>query len=127
MMILGKNSGGKSKLGGHTAYGSQYRGGSAPTYHRGGMSSQGQQARQIKGNPYVDIFFGIYEEAEEVLELMRASVDKYGFVTVGHLYSVCGIENNHTHHTWGWTDVSRVGIARGTDGYYIDLPNPVAK
>jgi len=127
MSILGKSSSGKSKFGGPTSYGRQYRGGGGPTYHRGGSSQGYQQARQIKSAPYEDIFFESHQDAEVVLDIMKETIHDYGWVSVGHLYSVCGITNNHTHHGWGWTDVSRVGISRDGPGYYIELPNPVGK
>ena len=128
MSILGKSSGGsKAKFGRHTSYGSQYRSG-GPTYHKAGSSQQGyHQAQQIKSAPYKTIFFDNHQDAEEVLEIMAATIREYGFITVGHLYSTCEISNNHTHHAWGWTDVSRVGISRDQPGYFIDLPNPVSK
>ena len=127
MSILGKSSSGGKKYGGHTSYGRQYRGGGGPTYHRGGASQGYQQARQIKNAPYEPIFFDNHQDAEVVLETMASTIHEFGFITVGHLYSVCGITNNHTHHSWGWTDVSRVGISRDQPGYFIDLPNPVSK
>ena len=130
MMILGKSSGGGSSQysGGHTSYNSRYRS-TSPTYHRGTLARQGQhqQARRIQDSPYEDIFFGIHQEAEDVLNIMKDTIHEYGWVSVGHLYSICGISNNHTHHSWGWTNVSNVDIGRETRGFYIDLPNPVAK
>lgn len=126
MMILGNTSGGK-KFGGHTSYNSQYRN-NGPTYHKSGGSSHGyQQARHIKTAPYKTIFFDSHQDAEEVLGIMVDAINEFGFITVGHLYSICGITNNPSHHAWGWTDVSRVGISRDQPGYYIDLPNPVSK
>jgi len=126
MMILGKGPGNKSRFGGHTSYNSRYQSG-GPTYHRSGQSYSQQQARQVKNDPYDRIFFESYQDAEEVLEIMQATIQDFGLVTVGHLYSICGITNNHTHFAWGWTNVDRVGISRDNPGYYIDLPNPVAK
>lgn len=130
MLILGKSGGGnKPRFGGNnTSYNSQYRS-SGPTYHRGGRSGSQNyhQAQQVKSAPYKTIFFGHHEDAEDVLNIMKDTIHEFGWVSVGHLYSICGITNNHTHHSWGWTDVSRVGISRDQPGYFIDLPNPVAK
>jgi hypothetical protein len=128
MTILGKASdSSRGRVGGHhTAYSNPYRSNS-PTYHSSNRSSGYQQARRIQSSPYTDIYFESHRDAEEALEVMKAIVQEYGWVSVGHLYSSLGITNNHTHHAWGWTDVSRVGISRDDAGFYIDLPNPVSK
>jgi len=133
MMILGKSSGGgATRLGGrHTQYNNAYRGNRSsnnrPSYHRaGGGYTDRQQARTIQSSPYEDIFFGVHQDAEDVLNIMRDVVQEFGWCSVGHLYSIVGISNNHTHHAWGWISVDGVGIARDGGGYFIDLPNPVS-
>jgi hypothetical protein len=127
MMILGKSSGGKGRYGGRTSYNSQYRSG-GPTYHRGGSAYRDyQQARQISNSPYKTIVFDTYQDADHVLGIMHDTIQEFGFVSVAHLYSICGITNNHTHHSWAWTSVDKVGISRDGAGYFIDLPNPVAR
>jgi hypothetical protein len=130
MMILGDGPGtGPKRYGGRTSYHSTYR--QRPnqtTYHRGDRHQRyGHTPRVIQDSPYQDIFFGIHQEAEDVLNIMKDTIHEYGWCSVGHLYSICGITNNHTHHSWGWTDVTNVGIGRADRGFFIDLPNPVAK
>ena len=129
MMILGSSSStNSSRLGGRRmSYNSQYRS-NRPTYRRAGESGRNyHQAQKIQETPYEDIFFGNYADAEDVLNIMKETIREFGWCSVGHLYSVCGIDNNHTHHSWGWTNVNHVGITRADQGFFIDLPNPVAK
>lgn len=124
MLILKENSG-IGRFGGasHTSYNRPYRASSAATYHR---SSYGMapQRRVLQETPYEDIVFGSRAEAEDVWRIMMGVIEEYGVITVGHLYSICGLENNRSHFRWGWTDVSQCGIGRMQNGYFIDLPNP---
>lgn len=128
MIILGNRAGGSNRYG-HTSYNNQYRGrqNNRTVYYGRGRDRGRQMARRVQETPYEDIYFDYQKDADDLLDIMRETIEEFGWVSVGHIYSVCGIKNNHTHHNWGWTDVNRVQVRSDDDGWFIDLPNPVSR
>lgn len=62
-------------------------------------------------------------DAEEVLDSMLATIDKYGIVSVADMYDLVGITGNYTDNKYGWTDLRSAKIERDRDGgYTISLP-----
>lgn len=124
MMILGDNRGYSGRP---RSYNRQYRiGSSAPTYRRAASYRPQRQRRVVQETPYEDVIFTNRKDAEDAWHAMMDITDEYGWVTVGHLYSMVGERENFSHHRWGWTDVSSCGIVRADGGgFIIDLPNPV--
>ena len=62
-------------------------------------------------------------DAEEVLDSMLATIDKYGIVSVADMYDLVGITGNYTDNKYGWTDLRSARIERERDGgYTINLP-----
>lgn len=70
-----------------------------------------------------DIVMDNRADAEEVLDSMLATIDKYGVVSVADMYDLVGITGNYTDNKYGWTDLRSARIERDRDGgYTIDLP-----
>lgn len=70
-----------------------------------------------------DIVMDNRADAEEVLDSMLATIDKYGIVSVADMYDLVGITGNYTDNKYGWTDLRSARIERERDGgYTINLP-----
>lgn len=63
-------------------------------------------------------------EAEEVLDTLVATVEKYSVATVSDLYQTVGITGSFTDDKWGWTDLRGSAVRRVSNGYLIELPAP---
>lgn len=70
-----------------------------------------------------DIVMDNRADAEEVLDSMLATIDKYGIISVADMYDLVGITGNYTDNKYGWTDLRSARIERERDGgYTINLP-----
>ena len=75
--------------------------------------------------PVVDVAFPSKEQARLVVEAMWKHLQAYRHVSVLDYYAMCGIEGDHTHDRYGWSNLDAVQIRRSRDGeFYIDLPLP---
>ena len=58
-------------------------------------------------------------EAEEVLDILREVLDKYGQITVNDYYDAFGVtSDNFQDNKWGWTDLDGVNVKRVPRGIY---------
>lgn len=64
------------------------------------------------------------KEAEIVLDNLYDILNKYDVVSVSDLYSLVGVQAQHTDQKWGWTTLQGAGVTRLRDGYLLDLPDP---
>lgn len=70
-----------------------------------------------------DIVMNSRADAEEVLDTMLETIEKYGIVSVADMYDLVGITGNYTDNKYGWTDLRSARIERERDGgYTINLP-----
>lgn len=53
-----------------------------------------------------DIFFNSKADATEVLDALKAVLNKYGFVMLIDLYDLVGIVGNFEDSKWGWDDLA---------------------
>lgn len=74
---------------------------------------------------YEDVVLDTRGEAEDVLYRMDEIVGTYGFVSIGDLYDLVGIDGNHTDNKYGWTNILSAKVVRVGDGYIIKLPRPM--
>jgi hypothetical protein len=69
-------------------------------------------------------------ETRAVIKCMVELIGRYGFVTVGDLYKLIGIESNYADEKRGWIDADTIGVAgsvkRVRNGYLLDLPKPIS-
>lgn len=71
---------------------------------------------------YDDIILDRRGEAEEVLDRMYETVERYGMVSVGDLYDLVGITGDYTAHRYGWANLDSAYVKRIREGYTIVLP-----
>lgn len=98
--------------------------GTKPSYRSYYESNNGNRAT-IRRTAYSfdDIVMDNRADAEEVLDSMLATIDKYGIVSVADMYDLVGITGNYTDNKYGWTDLRSARIERERDGgYTINLP-----
>lgn len=62
------------------------------------------------------------DEANEVIDRMYDMLSEYGFVAVSDLYSLLGIDSNHTDTEWGWTNLNGAHARRIRAGWLLDIP-----
>lgn len=115
MMIYG--DGISTDRGGHRRRTSYHR-----SYERYGRSEPRRAAPAEE--VYEDVFFDSRLDAEMVLGRLMEMIEEYGRVTVGDLYSLCGLPTTHTSQRYGWTRIHGVEIANTRDGWVIELPSP---
>lgn len=64
------------------------------------------------------------EDAELVLEHMKAILNKDEVVFVADLYDMVDLRTTYLDNKWGWFDLINVPIRQTEMGYLIDLPAP---
>lgn len=99
--------------------------GTKPSYRSYYESNNTNNRVTTRRNVYSfdDIVMDNRADAEEVLDSMLATIEKYGIVSVADMYDLVGITGNYTDNKYGWTDLRSATIERGRDGEYtINLP-----
>ena len=74
---------------------------------------------------YDEIILASKGEADAVLNEMDDIIRRYGFVKVGDLYDLVGINATYTDYNYGWTDLRTAYVTRVRDGYLLKLPKPM--
>lgn len=77
-------------------------------------------------NDFDDIIIATRLEAQRILDQMDKLIAKYGQVSVRDLYEMVGEQFHHTDNLFGWTDLSRAGMSRVSNGYLLNLPKTEA-
>lgn len=70
------------------------------------------------------ILFQNRPEAQDVIDRLRAEIQKYNTVTIEFLYSAMEVEPTFNDTTWGWDDLSGAHVRRARGGFVLDLPEP---
>lgn len=89
---------------------------------------QGTKITQITkrepGFNYDKIRFETRSDAEAILNALNGTIEQYGIVSVLDLYDAVGIStDNYTADSYGWNNLIGSDILRGSDGFYLKLPN----
>lgn len=80
---------------------------------------------------FEDIVFASHSDARKTLSAMREVVDNYGYVTIGDLYDIVGVNcKSYQYQRMGWKNLSDAKIiyfeqTNSVCGYTIQLPNPI--
>lgn len=70
-----------------------------------------------------DIYLEDMGEANQVLDVLREIIEKYGYVTVADYFDAVGVTGNgYTDRSYGWTDLTQAYVARSRSGYYLEMP-----
>lgn len=67
-------------------------------------------------------------DAENMLEYLRTTIDKYESVSIADFYDGFDDDNivaQYTDNNWGWFSLDNVGIRHVPGGWQIDFPEPV--
>lgn len=97
--------------------------GTKPSYRSYYESNNNNRTTRRTAYSFDDIVMDNRADAEEVLDSMLATIDKYGIVSVADMYDLVGITGNYTDNKYGWTDLRSARIERERDGgYTINLP-----
>lgn len=89
------------------------------------MSSYERRVPNRIQRVFEDIYFETRQDAELVLGKMMEFVAEYGWITVGELHSWLGLPSDYAHENWGWTELHGTRVLFTTEGYVIDLREPV--
>ena len=79
-------------------------------------------ARARTGYDYEDVILESRGEAERVLSQMNDLIETYGFVSIGDLYDLVGLDAPYTHNKYGWTNIRNAEPVRVRDGYMLKMP-----
>ena len=104
-----RSSGGASKIS-YRDYYEQRDSGRAATVSGGGRFD------------FEDIIFPTRTDAEAVRDQMDEVIARYGFVTVGDMYDMAGLQPPFTGQKYGWTTIVNSRVESVRDGYVIRLP-----
>lgn len=123
---------GSHRPGGYTSAGKVYYG--ASTYNNYGSYYNSGKPQVPKAHSPVDPVFKnpivlSIQDANEVINHMRAIIEQYGFATWATLYDLCGMDTPNWQGTtkYGWTSVEYTTIATihtadGQIAYEIRMP-----
>lgn len=105
---------------------------SRPSYRKyyddGRKETRSDRPRDRNKFGYADIVVDNRGEAEEILGALEDACEKYdGFVTVGALYDLAGMDHKYTDYDYGWTRqmLRDAKIIRDRDGFLLAFPRPV--
>ena len=105
---------------------------SRPSYRKyyddGRRDAYTDRPRERNKFGHADIVVDNRGEAEEILGTLEDACEKYdGFVTVGALYDLAGIDHKYTDYDYGWTRqmLRDAKIVRERDGYLLTFPRPI--
>lgn len=106
--------------GGYTPYNTLY-----PSYR----TQQTQPKSYARPYSFNGLYFENQNDANIVLNTMRTIISREGSCSVQQMYEVASKseESVYTDRDWGWTNLDKVSILVDiSEGYYIDLPNPIS-
>lgn len=83
------------------------------------------QASAKKFDILDNLLFRTKPEAEDILARMEDYLDSYDQVPVGYLYELLDISGDWTAEYYGWKDLRRARTTRVSNGYVLELPNPI--
>ncbi len=66
------------------------------------------------------------EKADRIVQDLRSSIEKYGQVRVADLYEQVKHKTIYTDYNFGWTNVDDIHYITDRNGYWFNLPKPVA-
>jgi hypothetical protein len=72
-----------------------------------------------------EIILETRDEAQLTLNGLFERIEEYGHATVTDLYDLVGITGKFTDEKWGWVELHASSITRVSNGYLLDLPQPV--
>lgn len=107
-----RNSSNKNIPAGRVSYGKFYE-----------NANSGLKPHTVRTAYDVDTFvFDSRGEAQQVLDALDETLDRYGIVSVADLYDLLGQTGSYTDNSYGWTDLHAASIVRVQDGFLLKLP-----
>lgn len=71
-----------------------------------------------------ELFLGSHQDAAEVLESLKARVERYGSASVSDMYDYMGLTGSFTDQKYGWTNLDTADVRPTRRGFLLDLPKP---
>jgi len=105
-------------------FGSRYSGGYTNYSQRHFTAPTDRRSPRVSRGTVDTIYYDSRRDAEYVLGKMIETIARYGWATVGDLYSLSGLTGTPLNETYGWTNLSSATIINTMDGFVIDLPVP---
>ena len=74
-----------------------------------------------------DVIFDSRAEGERVIDSLIDLADQYDYASIADLYSLVGIDSQHTDYNYGWTlpMLYKATITRERTGYFLNIPRAV--
>lgn len=107
------------------SYNSRYtspasRGGGRQADARPGLSRQARAMHDFR-----EIIIHDRIKAEEIVEKLYFLTDHFGQARVADLYDLLNITSDHPDTRYGWTNLTNARVTRVSDGFLLDLPQPI--
>lgn len=81
--------------------------------------------RVYSSSEFYDIILESREDAMQVIDQLKGTIQRYDFVTVRELYEAVGEHFQSTDEKFGWVDLRTAGVKRVSNGgYLLVLPPP---
>lgn len=94
--------------------------------NRNGCNSVSYRDYNPKRHVTEEIIFDSRKDAEDILAKMNELIDAYGFVTIAEYYELCSFEKStFRDHQYGWTNLDKMEVVHGRNGYFIKMPAAV--
>lgn len=107
----------------YTSYG---RVSSGSPERRPGPASDAARYHNVDDDSFSDIIVATRGDAENVIEGLRAYIDKYGTVTRSNFLAAVGRTGNFVDEKWGWDNLDSAHAVRTrSGGYKIDMPDMI--
>lgn len=96
-----------------------------------GYGSSPRRRREIrdeydqKDTDYRNIVLRNREDAERIVSELRKRVMEYSAASVADLLDLVDLPSQYTDNNWGWCDERDIGCRRVSNGYLIDVGEPV--
>lgn len=118
-----KNSNGRYSQNNRTNYNSISSGGSRYSYG-GSAAPVNDGARRLS---YQNIYLKSRDDANDILEDLRAAIEQFGMVSIYELFDRIGktADSDYTYQNYGWKDLTNAGVRYTRNGYLLELPRPV--
>lgn len=116
MILYGdtKGNGGNRNNGVKTSYRSYYEDSNSTSY------------RTARSFSFDTVIFETRSDADDVLDKMIESINRYGQVSVADMYEFAGTARNYTDNKYGWRDLRQAYTEPDRNGgYYIKLPRAI--
>jgi len=77
----------------------------------------------LTANPTPKFLLTSQHEVDSLLEWINKRLEAKGFIFVGELKELVGLETTYIDDRWGWKELKVITVQKMNEGFLIDLPS----